>query len=153
MDIERDYAYGIIPFFRESLGEYIFFLGRTQDTDGRQSFWKFPKGHKDFPEEEGIEAARRELFEEIGIQLPKNAVIESTSFLEEYFYERGEVVVRKINRYWLGQVDKDSREITLDEKEFAEFSWLDYEKAYKLLPENSQKMLTAANDFLVRHRV
>lgn len=112
MDITREYAFGIIPFYRESLGKYIFFVGLTPEESG--GFWKFPKGHKDFDDEEDTEAALRELFEETNIQLPKNALIESVSFSEEYFYEWGDAVVRKINTFWLGQVDEDQRQVVLD---------------------------------------
>lgn len=160
--IQRDYSYGIIPFFRKSLGEYIFFIGRAQDRDGRVGYWKFPKGHKDFDEEGEVDAAIRELREEIGIDIPESAVIASTPFTEEYFYERAPGgdreagIVRKKNTYWLGQVatqGEDPPRVRIDEKEFKEYKWASFEEAFELLPENSQGFFEEAHSLLVRNRV
>lgn len=152
-NIQREYACGIIPFYRKSLGEYVFFLGRTPDSRG-ESFWKFPKGHKDSEEEEDVDAARRELREETALDLKEAAIITSTSFSEQYFFERGDEVVRKMNTYFLGQVDRDMLSAArLDEQEFIEYRWVSFDEAISLMPENSHQMLIDANDFLVRHRV
>lgn len=152
-NIQREYAYGIIPFYRESLGEYIFFLGRTPDGRG-ESFWKFPKGHKDSEDEEDIDAARRELREETALDLKDAAIITSVSFSEQYFFEREGQVVRKMNTYFLGQVDQDMlNNVVLDEREFVEYRWVSFEEAVIIMPKNSHHMLIDANDFLVRHRV
>jgi len=161
MDIERDYSYGIIPFYREALGEYVFFIGRTQDQDGQQAFWKFPKGHKDSDDEDEVDAARRELREETALDLPEAAVIQSQPFSEEYFFERksreghGEVIVRKINTYFLAQVATSGSgvpEIQLEQKEFSDHRWVSFTEALTLLPENSRDMFSQAHDWLVRHR-
>lgn len=154
MNIEREYAFGVIPFYRLSLGEYIFFIGLTQNEDGREQFWKFPKGHKNSEDEEDTDTALRELLEETGISLSREALIKSVSFAEEYFFERRDVVVRKMNTYFLGQVrEADKNNVILDEKEFVRHEWVNFEELKELLPENSRSMLVDAHDFLVRHRV
>lgn len=162
-DIERDYAFGIIPFYRQSLAEYIFFIGKTQSGDGRKSLWKFPKGHKDYSGEDEVAAAVRELKEETGIEISRAAVILSTSFTEQYFYERrknspGEHsgIIKKLNTFWLGQVANHGSsvpEVVLDTKEFIEYKWASYQEVLALLPENSLSFFNEANDFLVRNRV
>jgi len=162
-EIQRDYAYGIIPFYRQSLAEYLFFVGRAEGSDGREVFWKFPKGHKSTTEEDEISTAIRELREETGINLPRAAVIDALSFTEEYFFERGREseygaagIVRKKNTYWLGQVASHGEAlpvIKLDDAEFSEYRWARYEEANDLLPENSRTFLKEAHDFLVRNRV
>lgn len=154
MDIKREYAFGVIPFYRESLGEYVFFIGLTQNRDGRKQFWKFPKGHKDNEEEDDVDAAIREMWEETGVRLEQDALIKSVSFKEQYFFEVGDEVVRKMNTFYLGEVDEDLRNsIKLDEKEFVEYRWLNFNDTLALLPGNSKQMLIDAHDFLVRHRV
>lgn len=162
-DIERDYAFGIIPFYRLSLAEYIFFIGKTQSDDGRKSLWKFPKGHKNYPDEDEIDTALRELKEETGIEISRAAVISSTPLTEQYFYERQKSntnehsgIIKKINTFWLGQVGHHGSEaptVTLDRKEFAEYKWATYQEVITLLPENSLSFFNEANDFLVRNRV
>ncbi|MDZ7726484.1 MAG: NUDIX domain-containing protein [Candidatus Campbellbacteria bacterium] len=157
MDIQRDYAYGVIPFYRELSGEYVFFIGKTQGKDGRKIFWKFPKGHKDSDEEDEAEAAARELREETGMSLEPNAVINSSPFSEEYFYEKPDgSIIRKINTYFLGQVTTPGSEVpnvTIEENEFSEYKWAGFEEVLRLLPENSREMFREAHDFLVRNKV
>jgi 8-oxo-dGTP pyrophosphatase MutT (NUDIX family) len=161
--IQREHSYGIIPFYRRSLADYIFFVGHSLPRDGKEGFWKFPKGHKNYEEENDIEVALRELREEVGFSIPREGVIESVSFEEEYFYERSkesprgdEGIVRKINTYWLGQAvsrGSNAPEVELDKKEFLEYLWATFDEANSLVPENSQKFLKDAHDFLVRNRV
>jgi 8-oxo-dGTP pyrophosphatase MutT (NUDIX family) len=162
-NIQREYSYGIIPFYGLSRTEHLFFLGRTQAKNGKAGFWKFPKGHKNFEGEDDIDVALRELKEETGLSIPRSGVIESVSFTEEYFFERtksdrhGEPgIVRKINTYWLGQAvsrGSNAPEVELDKKEFLEYLWATFDEANSLVPENSQKFLKDAHDFLVRNRV
>lgn len=158
--IQREYAYGIIPFYRASLGEYVFFIGKTPEGRGKV-FWKFPKGHKDHSEEDDIDAALRELREETGIALPESAVIQSVSFVEEYFFERKtgdsrDEIVKKKNTFWLGQVSSQSSappEVSLDGLEFSEYRWAPFSEALALLPDNSKSFFEEAHAFLVRNRV
>lgn len=162
-DIERDYAFGIIPFYRHSLGEYTFFIGKTQSNEGSKSLWKFPKGHKNFPDEDEVDAAVREFKEETGIEISRTAVIASTSFTEQYFYERKKnkpdeqsVIIKKVNTFWLGQVANHGSpvpEVLLGTKEFIEYRWASNQEVLALLPENSVSFFNEANDFLVRNRV
>lgn len=158
--IQREYAYGIIPFYRASLGEYVFFIGKTPEGRG-ETFWKFPKGHKDHEEEDDIDAALRELKEETGIELSESAVIQSVSFVEEYFFERKaegsrDEIVKKQNTFWLGQVSSRGSalpEVSLDRLEFSEYRWTSFGEVLELLPDNSKPFFGDAHAFLVRNRV
>lgn len=94
------------------------------------------------------------MWEETGVRLEQDALIKSVSFKEQYFFEVGDEVVRKMNTFYLGEVDEDLRNsIKLDEKEFVEYRWLNFNDTLALLPGNSKQMLIDAHDFLVRHRV
>ena len=162
-DIERDYAFGIIPFYRHSLAEYIFLIGKTQPKGGRKSLWKFPKGHKNPSDGDEVDTAVRELREETGIEISRAAVIQRTSFTEQYFYEHEKNgpeersgIIKKVNTFWLGQVATQGSsvpEVTLDDREFVEYRWTSFQEVLAVLPENSLSFFKDARDFLVRNRV
>jgi 8-oxo-dGTP pyrophosphatase MutT (NUDIX family) len=125
--------------------------------------WKFPKGHKDFPDEDEVDVAVRELREETGIEISRPAVIASTSFTEQYFYERIARnkserlrIIKKINTFWLGQVashGSELPEVTLDDAEFIDYKWASYQEVVSLLPENSRSFFEDAHNLLVKNRV
>lgn len=160
---EREHSFGIIPFYKNASGDYIFFIGKTRPQGGGTALWKFPKGHRDPKDKHNIETALRELKEETGIKMSREEIVAHVSFEERYSFERkrgarkGEhCIVHKVNTYWLGRIARDGEsppDVVIDEREFGEFQWASFEEVYKLLPKNTRAFFSDAHNFLVANRV
>jgi len=118
-----DEAFGVIPIFRR--GSSVLFLV-IQHNAGH---WAFPKGHAD-PDEDGISAARRELFEETGIR--DVALDLSRLFVENYVKTtRNGRSMRKTVRYYLGVVTDPT--VRLQPEEIRDHRWAALDEARKLI--------------------
>lgn len=106
------------------------------------TYWEFPKGMID-PDESEQDAARREVYEETGLE------VELVGDMREaitYFYRRRESgqLVKKQVVYFLGEAR--SREVRLS-WEHREARWLSYEQAVDLLKyENARSILARAHE-------
>jgi bis(5'-nucleosidyl)-tetraphosphatase len=105
--------------------------------------WDFPKGNIEVGEDE-LAAARREIFEETGIQ--------DVNFLEgfrrkiEYQYTRGEILIQKEVIFHI--IRTDTRKIILSNEHIG-YVWENYDTAIKKLTYmNAKTLLTEANKFL-----
>lgn len=105
--------------------------------------WDFPKGNIEVGEDE-LGAARREIFEETGIQV--------VNFLEgfrnkiEYQYTRGETLIQKEVIFHI--IRTDTRKIILSNEHIG-YVWENYDNAVKKLTYmNAKSLLTEAKKFL-----
>jgi bis(5'-nucleosidyl)-tetraphosphatase len=105
--------------------------------------WDFPKGNIEVGEDESG-AARREIFEETGIQV--------VNFLEgfrkkiEYQYMRGETLIQKEVIFHI--IRTDTRKIILSSEHIG-YVWENYDNAVKKLTYvNAKRLLTEAKKFL-----
>ncbi|MGA9170851.1 MAG: NUDIX domain-containing protein [Nitrososphaeraceae archaeon] len=105
--------------------------------------WDFPKGNIEVGEDELV-AARREIFEETGIQV--------VNFLEgfrkkiEYQYTRGETLIQKEVIFHI--IRTDTRKIILSNEHIG-YVWENYDNAVKKLTYmNAKSLLTEAKKFL-----
>jgi len=108
--------------------------------------WDFPKGNIEIGEEE-VEAARREIFEETGI--------EDVNFLKgfrkkiEYQYMRGERLIQKEVVFYI--TTTNTRKIILSNEHIG-YVWNEYDNAMKRLTYmNAKNLLTEAKKFLERN--
>ena len=105
--------------------------------------WDFPKGNIEVGEDE-LGVARREIFEETGIQV--------VNFLEgfrkkiEYQYTRGETLIQKEVIFHI--IRTDTRKIILSNEHIG-YVWENYDNAVKKLTYmNAKSLLTEAKKFL-----
>jgi 8-oxo-dGTP pyrophosphatase MutT (NUDIX family) len=105
--------------------------------------WDFPKGNIEIGEDEA-QAARREIFEETGIQ--------DVNFLEgfrkriEYHYKREKKLIHKEVFFYV--IKTNTRKIVLSEEHIG-YLWNTYDKAIKQLTfMNAKNALTEAKKFL-----
>lgn len=144
---ETHHAAGVV-LFRVEGGERKYLLLRSALT--RRLVWEFPKGGVESGESEQ-EAAERELREETGV--PEGGYLLQPGFREEehYLFTRtaggGErrLVVKRV-AYFLAETEV--AEIALS-REAAEYRWLGYEEARRLLrfPEK-RRVLERAESWL-----
>lgn len=145
--IQREESYGVIPFVR--IGDGVHFL--VAHENGRNGFWKFPKGG----EKEGEDpqtTALRELREETGIEIDSDALIRSRTFSESYFFnDDSGAIVRKLNTFYLGEMEKiytNPDALQIDQKEFDDSMLGSFEDIYPLLQPSARSMLSEARSFL-----
>lgn len=106
--------------------------------------WSFPKGHKE-NDEEPLDTAKRELFEECGISYFR--LLPDVSYKEEYVFDRDGQATNKTNEFFVALVD--SEEIHPQPAEILECAFADFETASAMLTYESQKnILTKVDEFL-----
>jgi bis(5'-nucleosidyl)-tetraphosphatase len=138
---KTEHSAGIVPV-RYSKGE-VEYLAIQQ----KLGHWDFPKGRLN-DEENDIEAARRELFEETGLRCKQ--ILPGVSFDIEYAfmspYEDG-IEVHKTVRFFVATVD-ESAVLVLQPAEVNDARWLPYDEAARLLTyEAAKKLLGSVRDF------
>lgn len=105
--------------------------------------WDFPKGNIE-ADEDAMQAARREIYEETGIKEIEFA----KSFKEkiEYYYKRSDRLVRKRVTFYIAKTK--TRQVTLS-SEHDGYAWKDYEAAIQHLTfVNAKNVLKRAKVYL-----
>ena len=118
--------------------EYLLVLNKKGNVRGH---WGFPKGHTEENESE-YDTAKREIFEETGIET--QAFLDGFREMVTYFPKPG--IIKDVI-YFLSEVKNSS--ISLQESEIADFKWLSYEDAGKLVSFN-KGLLDKAEEYLNR---
>lgn len=139
---------GII-IFRESPAssrEYLIIRSSRQDLS-RPEFWDFAKGLLK-PGEKGLEAARREAKEEVGLE--KFEIREEFKETVRYFTRRDGKPIPKFVAMFLAKVELGDDEIVLS-WEHDQYLWLPYQEAHdRLSLPQMKKALEAAETFLAQ---
>lgn len=115
---KKDQSYGIVPLLKTE-NDYKLLL--VQHISGK---WSFPKGHPESGESE-IETARRELFEETGLENAK--LFEGAIFEEKYYFMIENVLIHKFVKYFLGIVTVT--EVKIQESEIQDYAWVTFKEA------------------------
>ena len=133
-----EYSCGAVVFTRRE-GQPLFVI--VQERPGSYSF---PKGHMEGNETE-METARREIFEEIGLQ---PAFVEGFYQREEYHLSERPGTWKRVT-YFLAEFGEEA--LHAQEGEIRRILLLPYEDALAFFPhESSRRILTAAYEFLTK---
>lgn len=133
MRTKRDYSYGVIPLYKTERGWQVLVIhqyGSRGDT-----YWGFPKGHRE-QSEKGIEAARRELKEETGLTARLD---ETATFEQRYIFTFKGTTIHKKVTYYLGYVRE--KKLKLEESELAGAKWCSLRSARDLLTHDVTKAM------------
>ena len=129
---------GIVLFRRES-GDVLFLLLHYP-----AGHWDFPKGHVEKGENE-IEAAKRELKEETGID-DVQIFFGFREPIDYYYRTKSGKISHKQVIYFVGETRKKDVKLSYEHKGY---EWLPYEKALERITyDNSRKVLVKAKMFL-----
>jgi 8-oxo-dGTP pyrophosphatase MutT (NUDIX family) len=129
-----DKSYGIIPVFATKPRQYLLIYQA-------KGYWSFPKGHKELSESD-LQTARRELFEETGIENVRLINNKRFSCTYKFFYEK--MAISKTVTYLLGYVK--SQEVHVDNIETINFFWGDYVACREKLGHKTNKRLLESVD-------
>lgn len=138
MEVKRDVSYGVIPFFKEAEGWSVLVI--HQYGSQGDVYWGFPKGHRE-GDEQGIDAAVRELKEETGVG---DVNVDGTrEFTQVYTFIEESTRIEKTVKYFIGYVSDKTTKIQV--AEVADAKWCTPEEVRKLLTyENSQRIFEEA---------
>lgn len=137
-----------------SAGIIAFYIDKTESNsvikylvlNAHSGYWDFPKG-KIEDNEELIDTAKRELFEEAGIEVE---II--PGFQEQITYmfrDKDKELVSKKVVYFLGKAK--SHQVTIS-FEHIDFKWLSFEETLKQLTfHNAQELLKTAHEFILKN--
>jgi bis(5'-nucleosidyl)-tetraphosphatase len=135
---DENSAGAILYFLNEDLGRTEFLL--LHHISGH---WDFPKGNIELGED-GLQTARREIYEETGINDIEFAKDFTSSI--EYFYRRSDKLIHKRVTFYIAKTN--TRDVTLS-SEHDGYSWNEYGTAINQLTYNSaKKLLNQAKTFL-----
>lgn len=116
----HDRSFGVIPLQKIGADWHVLLI---KQRFGRH--WSFPKGHPE-GEETAEEAARREFFEETGLQVVR--LLRETPFSESYqFRSRGHMISKTVY-YFIAEVT--SGPIHLQQKEVIACKWVSLSEAH-----------------------
>lgn len=115
--MNEEHSYGIIPL-RFSQGHRSVFLLQL-----KKGHWGFPKGHAE-GDETPLEAARRELFEETGLQVKRLLMEEPLE--ERYTFAKEGKNIHKRVLYFIAEVTGVP---ALQIEEIAQGKWVELEEA------------------------
>lgn len=110
---------GVIPVHKES-GDILL-------VHHLAGHWGFPKGHLE-KGETVKQAALRELKEETGLT---EVTLRSEPVIKKYSFDKDGVQIEKTVTYFIGTVD--SKEVTIEQDEIQDFTWLPYSQALERL--------------------
>ena len=106
--------------------------------------WDFPKGNIELGED-GLQTARREIYEETGI----NDIEFVKGFISnvEYYYRRIDKLVHKLVSFYIAKTN--TREVILS-SEHDGYAWMEYDTAINQLTyKNAKQLLEKAKTFVV----
>lgn len=111
-------------------------------------YWNFPKGHIE-NEEQSLEAAFRETFEETGLKQEELRLVRNFKTYERFTFRRAGQSVYKIVILYLAQTNNPIIKIS---KEHQGYGWFLYEDAKHILGKHkdSQRVIQQAYDHLTR---
>jgi ADP-ribose pyrophosphatase len=130
----KEYSYGAVIYKTEN-GIPVFLLVKSK----RSGKWGFPKGHIEYGESE-LETAKREIFEETGIENVKfvdGFKIEDIYIIDGTQPQTKGRIAEKHSVYFLAEALSDS--VNYDENEIAELKWADFKETQNLLFFHNQK--------------
>lgn len=138
--MNREISAGFIIFRKTTEGVKFLLLYH------RGGYWNFPKG-KIEKEERSFEAAFRETQEETGLKKYELRPISGFKINEKYFFRKEGKPIFKIVIFYLASTQK--REIIIS-SEHNGYGWFLFKEALSMVKKykDTQKVLTAANDFL-----
>eukprot|EP00123_Amoebidium_parasiticum_P020119 comp42207_c0_seq1/m.47455 comp42207_c0_seq1/g.47455 ORF comp42207_c0_seq1/g.47455 comp42207_c0_seq1/m.47455 type:complete len:162 (-) comp42207_c0_seq1:411-896(-) len=139
MPLERDYAYGVVPFCVED--KHAFYLLVKHHA----GHWGFPKGHAEAGET-NIACALREFEEETGIagtevNLHENIIFSSRYVCEKYRKRWGET--RRLDKSVVLYLGRLAGKVAArrQEKEISELGWFEHKTAKGLLTHADDKRI------------
>jgi len=143
MESKTDESCGIIPITKVD-GEWRVFLIHQFSRIGNNSYWVFPKGHKEGNETQA-ETAKRELFEETGMTSSK--LLTDPTFSLQYSFTFDGVRIDKKVTFFVGIVDATA--FTLQAAEVKEAGWYTLREAGARLDyQDTKNMFLPVKQFL-----
>jgi bis(5'-nucleosidyl)-tetraphosphatase len=142
MEHVNDESYGIVPIAHREGGWKVFLI---LHRGGRH--WGFPKGHKN-PGEEPLDAAKRELFEETGLQVIE--VLSTEPFVEQYKFRTRKQWITKTVSYFPARVTES---FTLQKEEINDGKWLSFDEALALLTFKEGREICKQAMALLKHDI
>ena len=134
---------GIIFFQETPRGRKYLVIRSSRDIPVRDEFWDFPKGELN-KDEKGIDAAKREAKEEVGIE--KFSLIPQFKETARYFTRKHGKSMLKFVALFLARTATTKVKLSW---EHDQYKWLSYEEAYELLSLKQMKeTLLSAEKFL-----
>jgi len=118
--MKSEVSYGIIPVSSDKT-QVLMMLQRNGE------FWGFPKGHPQGTENEK-QAAERELFEEVGIQVKE--YLDISPLKQHYQFQRGDETVDKTVYFFTAIV---IGKLSISKNEVIEAKWVPVEDAAVLM--------------------
>ena len=133
-------SYGVIPVqINKGVPQYLI----IQHIAGH---WSFPKGGAE-PGEDPLQAARRELAEEVGVQNVE--IILDASFEESYAFIKEDVTINKSVTYYIGIIPDDV-EVTIQDRELLNAKLAPFAEALDLITyPQAKEILIKANDYIL----
>jgi bis(5'-nucleosidyl)-tetraphosphatase len=123
MKVTHDESFGIIPLKKEEETWKVFLI---LHKGGKH--WGFPKGHRDNAEESPLDAAKRELAEETGLQVVE--FLRQVPFVEQYQFRTRKQFISKKVHYYPAIV---SGEVCFQPEEIQDGKWMSFKDALATL--------------------
>lgn len=108
-----------------------------------QGHWDFPKGHVEEGETDK-QTLVREVKEETSIE--NLEIVPEFNHTYDYYYRRGREIFNKTVIWFIAKCDDQKVKLSHEHKDF---TWLEYEDAYKKLTfDNAKNLLKKAHEFM-----
>ncbi len=133
-----DASFGMI-IYRWSAGQPLFLVIKHN-----QGHWDFPKGHAE-GSEEPLEAANREVAEEVGLSNVKPNP--DTTFQEKYIFRVWGKKISKVVTFWLAETSET--DIQVQQAEIEAYKWVSLAEGLELITfEAGRTLLTQVSQHL-----